>query len=47
MRGWLIARAKEIHEEQGSEAAIAWVAVHACLESVLDNRADLVRRLGA
>ena len=47
MLGYLIARAMEIHEEQGSEAAIAWVAVHAWFESALDNRADLIRRLGA
>lgn len=47
MLGYLIARAMEIHEEQGPEAAIAWVAVHAWFESALDNRADLIRRLGA
>lgn len=47
MLGYLIARAMEIHEEQGPEAVIAWVAVHAWFESALDNRADLIRSLGA
>lgn len=47
MLGYLIARAMEIFEEQGPESAIAWVAVHAWFESALDNRADLIRRLGA
>ncbi len=47
MLGYLIARALEIHEDQGPESAIAWVAVHAWFESALDGRADLIRRLGA
>jgi hypothetical protein len=47
MLGYLIARAMEIHEEDGPLTAITWVAVHAWFESALDTRADLIRRLGA
>jgi hypothetical protein len=47
MLGYLLARAMEIHEEQGPEAAMAWVAVHAWFESALDTRAELIRHLGA
>lgn len=47
MLGYLLARAMEIHEENGPESAIAWVAVHAWFESALDTRAELIRHLGA
>jgi hypothetical protein len=47
MLGYLLARAMEIHEEGGPEAAITWVAVHAWFESALDTRAELIRHLGA
>lgn len=47
MLGYLLARAVEIYEEDGPEAAMTWVAVHAWFESALDTRAQLVRHLGA
>jgi hypothetical protein len=47
MLGYLIVRAREIHEEQGLETALMWIAVHACFESALDTRATLIRDLGA
>lgn len=45
--GYLVARALEIHQEQGPEAAIAWVAVQAWFESALDTRAEVIRHLSA
>ena len=47
MLGYLIARAMEIHEEDGPLNAITWVAVHAWFESALDTRAEMIRHLGA
>ena len=47
MLGYLIARAMEIHEEDGPLTAITWVAVHAWFESALDTRAEMIRHLGA
>jgi len=46
MPGYLLARALEIHEDQGREAALLWIAVHAWFESALDTRAALIRDLG-
>lgn len=42
MLGYLLARAVEIHEADGLEMALTWVAVHA-----VDTRAELIRHLGA
>lgn len=47
MLGYLLARAAEIHEEAGPQAAMTWLAVHAWFESALDTRAELIRHLGA
>jgi hypothetical protein len=47
MVGYLIARALEIHEQEGADMAIAWAVVHAWFESALDTRAALIRDLGA
>jgi hypothetical protein len=37
----------EIHEKDGPETAITWVAVHAWFESTIDTRAAAIRSLGA
>lgn len=47
MLGYLLARAMEIHEADGLEMALTWVAVHAWFESAVDTRAELIRHLGA
>ena len=47
MLGYLLARAAEIHEEDGPQAAMTWLAVHAWFESSVDTRAELIRNLGA
>lgn len=47
MVGYFIARATEIHDESEREAALVWAVVHAWFESAIDNRAALVRHLGA
>lgn len=47
MLGYLLARAAEIHEEDGPETAMTWLAVHAWFESSVDTRAELIRNLGA
>ena len=35
--GYLIDRAKEIHDDGGLEAALTWLAVHAWFESAIDT----------
>lgn len=45
--GYLPTRAMEIHEAEGPESAMTWLAVHAWFESALDTRAELIRHLGA
>lgn len=47
MVGYLVARAVEIHERSGLEAALGWAVVHAWFESAIDTRASLIRQLGA
>ncbi|MGB3409941.1 MAG: hypothetical protein WBA45_01985 [Microthrixaceae bacterium] len=47
MLGYLLARAMEIYAESGPETALTWVAVQAWIDSALDTRADLIRRMGA
>lgn len=47
MVGYLIARAIEIEQEDGLEAALVWAVVHAWFEAAIDTRAALIRQLGA
>ena len=47
MLGYLIARARELHVSDGTDAAIVWLAVHAWFEGALDERAKMLRSLGS
>lgn len=47
MLGYLLARAAEIAEAEGLQAAITWAAVHAWFESAIETRAAVIRDLGA